>query len=96
VDAQNKLGWRFHYGVGVPKSKRRAFHRGLRSAKQGFAKAHYNVGLAYQFERGVDRDYRKAAKWFREASDNEFIWRRNPLVTSIIKAEALNVLMRKR
>ena len=73
ADAQNKLGWRYSNGVGVPKSERKATKWYRMAAIQGFAKAQYNLALAYHKGNGAKRDYKRAAKWYRKAADQELL-----------------------
>lgn len=45
--AQNSLGYRYHYGQGVPRDDAEALRWYHKAADQGLAKAQFNLGLMY-------------------------------------------------
>ena len=66
--AQNRLGYRYQYGLGVEKDEFDAVYWYRKAANQGYAVAQYNLGLMYDFARGVDKNYEVAVSWYRKAA----------------------------
>ena len=70
ADAQEKLGYMYSLGGGVPQDTIEATNWWLRAAEQGNATAQWELGLTYSCgEVSAPRNYGKAVKWFRLASE---------------------------
>lgn len=67
-DAQNKLGFMYDQGKGVPQDYAEAVKWYRLSAEQGDASAQYNLALMYDRGDGVSSDPFEAAKWHRLAA----------------------------
>jgi TPR repeat protein len=70
--AQNKIGYMFSAGRGVPKDDVKAVDWFRKGAEQGNMDAQFNLGVQYQEGIGVPRDYVEAADWFRKAAEQDF------------------------
>ena len=68
AQAQNKLGFAYAKGEGVPQNYGEAEKWFRKAAEQGFAKAQYNLGLMYDNGEGVPQDYVAAHKWYNLAA----------------------------
>ncbi len=68
AQAQNKLGFAYAKGEGVPQDYGEAEKWFRKAAEQGFAKAQYNLGLMYDNGDGVPQDYVAAHKWYNLAA----------------------------
>src|SRR5205807_312805 len=66
--AQNKLGFCYDNGKGVPKNYDEAAKWYRIAAEQGNAYAQFNLGVCYYNGKGVPKSYEDAAKWFRKAA----------------------------
>ena len=62
--AQNKLGWMYHKGQGVPQDYKQAVYWFTKAADQGDAWAQYNLGVAYDLGQGVPQNYKLAYVWY--------------------------------
>jgi hypothetical protein len=69
---QNKLGWLYDLGRGVPKDLTAAFAWFRKAAEQGLPEAQTNLGLAYFNGRGVAQDRAEAVVWFRKAAEQGY------------------------
>jgi TPR repeat protein len=71
-NAQNKLGWMYATGKGVPQDDKEAVKWYRLAADQGDAAAQSNLGAMYAFGKGVQQDYGEAFKWFNLAADQGY------------------------
>ncbi|MDX1487963.1 MAG: tetratricopeptide repeat protein, partial [Acidiferrobacterales bacterium] len=69
ADAQNKLGFMYYFGQGVPQDYAEALNWYRRAAEQGFAYAQFSLGFMYAKGQGVPKDYAEAVKWSRKAAE---------------------------
>ena len=69
ADAQNKVGWAYFYGKGVPQDYAEALKWFQLAAEQGWAKSQMNLGYMYVNGQGVPQDYAEALKWFQLAAE---------------------------
>ena len=69
ASAQNKLGYCYRKGYGVPKDDSKAVEWYRKAAEQGNAYAQYNLGFCYYNGNGVTKDYTKAVEWYRKAAE---------------------------
>lgn len=67
--AQNRIGWMYEHGYGVPKDEQQAAAWYLKAAEQGNATAQTNLGMMYRNGRGVTKDEQQAIVWFRKAAE---------------------------
>ena len=66
-DAQEKLGWMYCHGFGVPQDKEEAVKWYRKAAEQGDAEAQYELGnMCMFFHEPPDED---PVKWFRKAAE---------------------------
>ncbi len=72
TDAQNKLGFCYSAGEGVPKDEEEAVRWYTRAAQQGYAKAQYNLGLCYFSGNGVAREPYEAVKLWKMSAEQGF------------------------
>ncbi len=72
ADAQNKVGWMYSTGKGVPQDYAEALKWFQLAAEQGFAPAQNLLGLLYDQGQGVPQDNAEAAKWYGMAADQGF------------------------
>jgi hypothetical protein len=68
ADAQNKLGWMYVKGQGVPEDASTAVKWYRLAVEQGNAAAQSNLGWMYAEGLGVSQDYKTAVKWYRLAA----------------------------
>jgi len=61
AEAQNRMGYLYEYGLGVPQDFREAARYFNSAAEQKLAVSEYNLGHMYQYGQGVPRDYARAA-----------------------------------
>ena len=66
--AENKLGYDYYYGKGVPQDYSAAAYWFEKAAAQGDAAAENNLGLAYYYGHGVPKDYSLAVYWLQKAA----------------------------
>lgn len=64
------LGRCYYYGAGVEKDYAKAFAAFEKSAKLGFGKAKDYLGDCYRNGQGVEKDLYEAARWYKDAADN--------------------------
>jgi uncharacterized protein len=67
--AQNRLGFLYDSGRGVPQDLAEAVKWYRRAADQGDDDAQDKLGIMYRLGRGVPQDDAEAALWFRRAAD---------------------------
>ena len=72
AQAQNKLGWMYSKGQGVPQDNKEAVKWWRLAAEQGNADAQHNLGWMYGKGQGVPQDDKEATKWWRLAAEQEF------------------------
>jgi len=72
AQAQNKLGWMYSKGQGVPQDDKEAIKWWRLAAEQGNADAQNNLGVMYSKGLGVPQDDKEATKWWRLAAEQEF------------------------
>jgi TPR repeat protein len=68
-DAQNRIGYMYYNGHGVPRDYAEAMKWYRIAAAQGSAKAQTNIGFMYENRQGVPQDYAEAMNWYRKAAD---------------------------
>lgn len=73
LDAQNKLGVCYDFGLGVEKDEASAAKWYRRAAEQGFAKAQFNIAGSYWMGRGVDKNPTEAESWCRKAAEQGYV-----------------------
>jgi cell division protein FtsZ len=66
--AQNRLGWIYEKGEGVPEDVAEAVKWYRKSAEQGYVNAMNDLGYLYREGCGVDQDYEAALEWFGKAA----------------------------
>ena len=64
ADAQQKVGYMYAQGKGVPQDDKEAVKWWTLSAEQGNAAAQYSLGVTYEHALGVPQDYALAHMWF--------------------------------
>ncbi len=69
ADAQNRVGWMYSHGKGVPQDYAEALKWFQLAAEQGLAQAQLNLGLMYHDGNGAPQNFAEAAKWYRMAAD---------------------------
>jgi TPR repeat protein len=67
-DAMTKLGVLYYYGLGVPRSLKKAAAWYEKAAQLGFVQAQFNLANLYYDGTGVDRDRKQAARWYTAAA----------------------------
>ena len=67
--AQNKLGFMYANGEGVPEDATEAVRWYRLAAEQGDAIAQFNLGFMYANGEGVPKDAAAAARWYRLAAE---------------------------
>ena len=72
AEAQNKLGFMYAEGEGVPEDNQEAVRWYRKAAEQGYAEAQYNLGVVYGKGEGVAEGDREAVKWYRKAAEQGF------------------------
>ena len=72
--AQNKLGYRYQNGNGVPQSDTEAVNWYRKAAEQGNADAQNNLGTMYLDGNGVPQNVSEAVNWFRKSADQGNAW----------------------
>ena len=66
--AQNKLGYMYRMGYGVPQSDANAAKWYRKAAEQGNASAQVNIGNCFFDGRGVERNYNIAREWYEKSA----------------------------
>ncbi|SDR99011.1 TPR repeat [Polaribacter sp. KT25b] len=79
VDAQNYLGYMYHFGKGVPINYEEAQKWYFKAVEQGSASAQSNLGSMYQYGRGFNISYKKALIWYRKSAEQGFAIAQNNL-----------------
>jgi TPR repeat protein len=69
AEAHYKLGYKYHYGKGIPRDYAEAFKWYRLAAEQGHAKAQYALGGFYNIGKGVSKDYKESFKWYSLAAE---------------------------
>ena len=72
AQAQNKLGWMYSKGQGVPQDDKEAIKWWRLAAGQGFSPAQNTLGVMYSKGQGVPQDDKEATKWWRLAAEQGF------------------------
>jgi uncharacterized protein len=67
--AQNILGNRYNYGLGVMQDHAEGARWYRKAADQGYAISQNNLGLMYLNGEGVPQDHAEAVRWFRKAAE---------------------------
>jgi len=68
AEAQNRMGYLYEYGLGVPQDFREAARYFNSAAEQKLAVSEYNLGHMYQYGQGVQQDLVSALMWFTLAA----------------------------
>lgn len=71
-DAQNKLGFCYMYGTGIPKNSILAVNCFRRAAEKGYAKAQFNLANCYYMGRGIAISFKKSAEWMLKAAQQDY------------------------
>ena len=66
---QERLGFMYERGVGVPQDDAKAAHWYRKAAEQGHARAQASLGAMYEWGVGVPQDDAKALHWYRKAAE---------------------------
>ena len=66
--AQNRLGWNYQKGIGVPQDYQKAIYWYRKAADQGHLDGQKNVGWMYHQGLGVPKDMAQAAHWYEKAA----------------------------
>ncbi|RYG98277.1 MAG: sel1 repeat family protein [Alphaproteobacteria bacterium] len=69
AEAQNKLGFMYFRGDGVPQDYAQSMNWFRKAAEQGDADAQHNLGGMYASGNGVPQDYAQATNWYRKAAE---------------------------
>ena len=69
ADAQNKLGWMYVRGRGVPQDYKEALVWLRKAAEQGNSDAQFGLGVMYDNGLGVPQDDKEAVVWYRKAAE---------------------------
>ncbi|MFT4178561.1 MAG: hypothetical protein QM612_03745 [Thermomonas sp.] len=67
ADAQNALGVRYAYGIGLAQNYQQAIHWYIKAAKQGDPRAQTNLGILAEDGLGMPKDHAAAARWYEMA-----------------------------
>ena len=67
--AQNKLGFMYMRGEGLPEDDAQAVSWFRKAAEQGDVEAQHNLGGMYAMGIGVPEDYAQATNWYRKAAE---------------------------
>jgi len=68
-NAQNRVGWMFANGEGVPQDYKEAAKWFTKAAEQGYALAQLCLGICYAEGLGVEQNYKQAGYWGRKANE---------------------------
>ena len=71
VEAQNKVGDCYYWGLGVKQNYEKSVEWYQKAADAGLAKAQNNLGNCYYNGQGVKQNYRKAIKWYQQAAEQD-------------------------
>ena len=69
IEAENALGWLYHFGNNGKQDDAEAMKWFRKAAEQGDEKAPASIGAMYLNGWGVKQDYAEAVKWMRVAGD---------------------------
>ena len=69
ADAQNRIGFTYFHGKGVPQDYAEALKWYRLAAEQGWARSQMNLGYMYFNGQGAPQDYAEALKWFQLAAE---------------------------
>ena len=69
AQAQDRLGYMYYIGAGVPQGYKEAVRLFRLSAEQGNAKAQFNLGGMHFQGRGVQKDYKEAVRLYRLSAE---------------------------
>jgi TPR repeat protein len=72
AEAQQKLGYAYSNGEGVPKDVAQAVAWWRKAAEQGDVDAQYSLGIAYHTGEGVPKDLTQTVAWIRKAAEQGF------------------------
>jgi TPR repeat protein len=67
-DAMTNIGVLYQYGLGIPRSMKKAAEMYEKAAQLGFVTAQYDLANLYYDGNGVDRDRKQAARWYTAAA----------------------------
>jgi len=67
-DAMTNIGVLYQYGLGIPRSMKKAAGLYEKAAQLGFVMAQYDLANLYYDGNGVDRDRKQAARWYTAAA----------------------------
>jgi len=67
--AQFKVGYAYHYGIGVTPDQTESFRWMKLAAEQEVIEAQLNLGQYYEHGAGVDQDLEAARHWYHEAAE---------------------------
>jgi TPR repeat protein len=67
-DAMTNIGVLYQYGLGIPRSMKKAAALYEKAAQLGFVTAQYDLANLYYDGNGVDRDRKQAARWYTAAA----------------------------
>ena len=70
--AQNRIGYMYDEGEGVPQSYPEALKWYRKAADQGYASALNNMGYMYQNGYGVSQNYSEAMKWYLKSAEQGY------------------------
>jgi TPR repeat protein len=70
-EAQLKVGYAYHEGIGVRRDFRKAVYWYKRASRQENKYAQYNIGLCYIDGDGVGQNKRQAIKWLQRAAQQQ-------------------------
>lgn len=66
---QNRMGYNYDLGIGVPQDDAEAVKWYRKAAEKGHAGSQYNLGLSYARGKGVPQDDEEAVKWYRKSAE---------------------------
>jgi TPR repeat protein len=67
-DAMTNIGVLYQFGLGIPRSMKKAAALYEKAAQLGFVTAQYDLANLYYDGNGVDRDRKQAARWYTAAA----------------------------
>ena len=89
AEAQNKMGFMYAEGEGVPEDAREAVKWFRKAAAQRYAKAQFNLGVMYGKGEGVAEDDREAVKWYRKAAEQGYASAQSNLGNMYLRGEGV-------
>jgi TPR repeat protein len=90
VDAQNKIGVLYNYGLGVIEDDEKAVQWYTKAANQGYGRAQNNLGMMYEDGEGVLKDGKQAVKWYTKAAEQGYASAQTNLADYLINQDAIN------